>query len=251
VMRDIPGMLSEPGPAVFVWSYDEFAIHYRVKYWIADYALQEDVRDSVVASLWYALRRHSIEIPFPVRSVEVRRPRAARKPEREYENAIIAELRQVDFLRALSHEELGMLVPRVRIHQFGSGEALVREGERGQSLYIIRDGVVGVTVQHSDGSQRHVANLTRPAIVGEMGMMTGEPRTATVKARTDVEVLEVGREAFGELFRKHPEAVNQISEIIAARMTEQREVRTAEAGADAGSARRNWLVAKMRQIFDI
>ena len=53
--------------------------------------------------------------------------------------------------------------------------------------------------------------------------MTGEPRNATCKAETDVEVLELNRESFSDLFKKHPEAVEQISEVIANRASERRE----------------------------
>ena len=72
LLRDVPQVLREPPPEVLVWNYGDFAIQYSIKYWIADYGVQERVRDRVASSLWYALRRHSIEIPFPTRTVHVR-----------------------------------------------------------------------------------------------------------------------------------------------------------------------------------
>ena len=81
-------------------------------------------------------------------------------------------------------------------------------------------------------------------------MMTGEPRNATLRAQTDVEVLELSRESFSNLFKEHPEAVEQIGEVIANRASERREL-LKESGTDGVRARRNWWVAKVRQIFDI
>jgi CRP-like cAMP-binding protein len=92
--------------------------------------------------------------------------------------------------------------------------------------------------------------LGRSQIIGEAGMMTGEPRNATCKAQTDVEVLELNRESFSELFKQHPEAVEQISEVIANRASERREL-LKDTGHDGVTARRNRWVVRLRQIFDL
>ena len=108
-----PQVLRDPPPEVLAWSYTDFAIQYLIKYWISDYGVQEHVRDRVASSLWYALRRHSIEIPFPTRTVHVRD--AGRdedeKADAQFERELMTDLRQVDWLRGLSDEELKLLVP--------------------------------------------------------------------------------------------------------------------------------------------
>ncbi|HEY6394589.1 MAG TPA: mechanosensitive ion channel domain-containing protein, partial [Candidatus Binataceae bacterium] len=144
VVRDLPHVLSTPAPEVYAWEYGDYAIKYRIKYWLADYGVEERVRDSLVSSLWYALRRHGIEIPYPVRSVEVREARRGRGATQEYEREVMSELRQVPFLQHLADDELRVLVPSVQVHQFGAGEVLLRQGEPGDSLYMIRRGTVEV-----------------------------------------------------------------------------------------------------------
>jgi CRP-like cAMP-binding protein len=81
-------------------------------------------------------------------------------------------------------------------------------------------------------------------------MMTGESRNATCKAQTDVEVLELNRESFSDLFKQHPEAIEQISEVIANRASERKEL-LKDTVHDGVTARRNWWIAKVRQIFDL
>ncbi len=250
VLRDVPDVLHHPEPEILAWEFGDYAIRYRVRYWLADYGRSEQIHARVVSGLWYAMRRHGIEIPFPVRTLVLSQER--RVEESEVQREIIAELRNVDFLRELSDDEMRILAGAVRVHQFGAGEALVREGETGDALYIIRRGVVDVTAKGADGHPIHLNELTRPAFFGEMALMTGEARNATIRARTDVEVLEMTRNGFTELFKSHPDAAAQMSEIIAARLSQRRELLDAGHPADGGvHGRSGWLLAKMREIFDI
>jgi small-conductance mechanosensitive channel/CRP-like cAMP-binding protein len=247
VMADVQHVLLDPSPEVLAWEYGDSAIKYRIKFWIPDYSLQEEIRNSLVTSLWYALRRHSMEIPFPTQTIDVRPPKASHRSQEEFEKEIIHELRQIDFLHKMPESEVRLLVPHVQVHEFGAGETLVSQGDTGDTMYIIRRGKVEVLARTEKGTLRHIAVLGRPQIIGEAGMMTGDPRNATIKAQTDVEVLELNRESFAELFKKHPEAVEQISEVIANRASE-RVSRLQEPGHDGVVARRNW-VARVRQIF--
>ncbi len=250
VLRDLPDVMHHPAPEIFAWEYGDSAIRYRVKYWLADYGLADQVHDRVVTSLWYALRRHGMEIPFPIRTLRVSHERRIEESQSLLE--IAEELRGVDFLRELREEEIRMLCAAVRVRQFGAGEMLMREGDPGDAFYIIRRGVVDVNANGADGRPVHLNELTRPAFFGEMALMTGDPRNATIRARTDVEVLEMTREAFTQLFKAHPEAAAQISEVIAARMSQRRELLDTGPAADGGArGRSGWLLAKMRSIFDL
>src|SRR5271156_6256431 len=183
LLRDLPQVLRDPPPEVLAWNYSDFAIEYRIKYSIADYGALERVRDRVASSLWYALRRHSIEIPFPTRTVHVRD--AGRdeddRADAAFERELMADLRQIDWLHGLSDDELKLLVPTVAVRQFGAGEMLVRAGEQGDSMFIVRSGKAEVFGHTADGQIRHVANYARGDVTGEMALMTGQPRTASVR----------------------------------------------------------------------
>jgi len=184
LLRDVPQVLRDPPPEVLAWNYSDFAIEYRIKYSIADYGLQEHVRDRVASSLWYALRRHSIEIPFPTRTVYVRVAGrdADDKADADFERELMSGLRQVYFLRGLNDDELRLLVPTVAVRQFGAGEMLMRAGEQGDSMFIVRSGTAEVFAHTADGQTRHIGNYAGGDFTGEMALMTGEPRTASVRA---------------------------------------------------------------------
>lgn len=250
-LRDVPYLLIDPEPEVFAWEYGDSSIKYRIKYWLADYAHQDGARSAVITTLWYTLRRHAMEIPYPIHTLHMQRAQLVPSKLSEFEQEIIRELRNVDFLQNLTDQELKLLVPNVHVHQFGAGEALMREGEQGDTLYVIRRGYVDVLGTAKDGRQTHLATVGPTKFIGERGFLIAEPRGATCRAKTDVEVIEMNREAFSELFKQHPEAVSQISEIIAARDTENRELLAVGTGTDGRTARRNWFISRIREIFDV
>ena len=252
LLRDVPLVLREPAPEVLAFSYSDFAIQYQIKYSIADYGAQEHVRDRVASSLWYALRRHSIEIPFPTRTVHVRD--AGRdeddRADAAFERELMADLRQIDWLRGLSDDELKLLVPTVSVRQFGAGEMLVRAGEQGDSMFIVRSGKAEVFGHTADGQIRHVANYARGDVTGEMALMTGQPRTASVRALTDLEVIEMDREGFVRLFKEHPDAAAGIGDIITARNRDLLEKLASGDTLDGRGGPHRWLLNKMRELFD-
>src|SRR6202167_6038487 len=252
LLHDVPQVLRDPPPEVLAWDYSDFAIQYRIKYSIPDYGAQERVRDRVASSLWYALRRHSIEIPFPTRTVHVRD--AGRdedeKADAQFERELMSDLRQVDWLRGLSDNEMKLLVPTVSVRPFRAGEMLVRAGEQGGSMFIVRSAKAEVFGHTADGEVRHIANYARGDITGEMALMTGEPRPASVRALADLEVIEMDREGFARLFKEHPDAAAGIGDIITARNRDRLEKLASGDTLDGRGGPHRWLLNKMRELFD-
>ena len=99
--------------------------------------------------------------------------------------------------------------------RFGRGEALIREGDDGHTFYVIVSGEVAVA---RGGTE--VARLARGAYLGEMSLLTGDARSATVVATSDVVVLELDREAFGRHFAQKPERAQQMSDLLAQRRSQ-------------------------------
>lgn len=248
VLRQVPDIARNPPPQVWVVDYGDFAIKYRIRFWMVDYSLQDQVRDQVMTAMWYAFRRSRIEIPFPIRTLYMHDvTKAAEHVELAREQA--TALRQVDFLRALSDEELAVLAPAVREAVFGSGETVCREGEAGDSFFVVLRGVVEVVARAGDGRETHVADLAPPAVFGEMSLLTGEARSATVRARSDARLLVVERDGFERLFQSRPDFAETVSEMVARRQTELRERRERVSTAESAETRSRKLLARMQSIF--
>lgn len=236
-----------PEPCVLVVDYGDFAVKYRIRFWMIDYSRQDFVRDDIMTSLWYALRRNGIEIPYPIRTLHVKPAPGAAAGMDERQRELVAALRQIDFLRELGEEELLTLVPNLYEVEFGRGEIVCREGEAGETFYALRRGTVEVLAVRASGEQTHVADLEAPAYFGEMSLLTGAARSATVRATSDARLLVVEREGFESLFKARPSIAEAISRELATRQTELRELRATVTESTEGRSRD--LLAKMRSIF--
>jgi CRP-like cAMP-binding protein len=249
VLREVPDVVSMPPAVIELEEYGDFAIKYRLRFWMRDYSRQEAVRDAIMTSLWYAFQRHRIEIPFPIRNVYVR---AGEQPDADaaaVEQQRLAALRQVDFLADLDDAELGMLGSNLEDAVFGGNEVVCREGDSGDSFFVLRRGTVEVVARSAGGHETHVADLTAPAFFGEMALLTGEPRAATVRAKGDAELLVVERSGFEALFKTRPSVAAAVSHVLATRQSELRERREQSVVAESTESRSRRLLAKMQAIF--
>ena len=247
VLHHNPEIAKSPPPQVWVVDYGDFAVKYRIRFWMTDYSRQDHVRDEIMTSLWYALRRNGIEIPFPIRTLHVKRTPAGAARYDDRQRELVVALRQVDFLTGLDEEELATLVPNLFEAEFGRGETICREGEAGDTFYVMRNGTVEILARGIKGEETHVRDLEAPAFFGEMSLLTGEPRAATVRAKNDARLLVVEREGFENLFKARPSIAEAISHALATRQSELRERRAAV--ADTAEGRSRTLLAKMRTIF--
>jgi CRP-like cAMP-binding protein len=168
--------------------------------------------------IWYALHRAGMEIPFPslnVNMTEMNEDRIARKLDEDYARRVDA-LSKVDVFRALDAEKVDRLARLLRMAIFGPGEVILHQGDPGDSLYVLRSGRVAVRLE-TRGGHREIATLSAGQFFGEMSLMTGESRTATVVAKSDVECYIVEKDAFQQILEEKPELAGVISEILARR----------------------------------
>ncbi len=249
LLANNPDVAKVPPPQVMVVDYGDFAIKYCIHFWMVDYARQEGVRDAIMTSIWYAFRRSGIEIPYPIRTVHMHQAAPVTDDVDRAHHRRMMTLRQVDFLSELSDEEIAMLAPSLRDVGFGRGEVVCREGDPGTTLFVIRRGTVEVVARGADGREAHVADLSSPAFFGEMAVLTGEPRAATVRAKSDTELLVVEREGFEALFRSRPGVAEAMCQVLATRQSELRERREQAHASDTTESRASGLLQKIQATF--
>ncbi|MGZ6125474.1 MAG: cyclic nucleotide-binding domain-containing protein, partial [Myxococcales bacterium] len=203
----------------------------------------------VQEAIWYALRRAAIEMPYPQTTVSYRERAAEAEARRRSEHLAEAEelLGRIDFVQALSAEARRVLAERTRFLDYGPGQAIVRQGESGETLYLVARGEVSVRVQ-IEGGEREVARLGRGALFGEMSVLTGEPRTATVVALGDASLLSVDRDAFDRILSAEPDLAERLAETIARRRMALEAVRAEQQSAAMESVT-STLLTRIREIF--
>jgi CRP/FNR family transcriptional regulator, cyclic AMP receptor protein len=117
----------------------------------------------------------------------------------------------------------GKLLAGKRTLELPAGETLFERGDAGDGCYWLRRGVLAVCVTSHNGERRILAILGPGAIVGELVMIDGLPRSASVQAVRDCELTFVGRAAFSELLRRHPEFYSDVATTLAERLRQSDE----------------------------
>jgi small-conductance mechanosensitive channel/CRP-like cAMP-binding protein len=246
---DVPDVLTDPAPVLRVAKHGENAIEYEVKIWLSDLARIPDIKSECRAQIWYHFRREGIKIPYPVR--ELRRRRVSEPAGEAGPSASPLErLRSVPFFAALPEELLLPLAGGAVAREFGAGERIVRQGDTGDSCYVVDGGRAAVLVTDGTG-ERQVAVLEPGSLFGEMSLLTGEPRSATVRAQGDVRLLVLSVPALRTALERSPRLAHDLAEAVTLRkegLLEARARLDAEARAHVLAASRG-LVDAIRRFF--
>ncbi len=218
VSSPLARMARDPKPQVLFFGTRDGLGQYRVRYWLTDLAVDEVTDAEVRVRVYYALRRAGLSFSIPAQTVlhtARDEARAQRKSDAEMARRLEA-IGKVDVLGVLGVEERLKLAETVRSAPYAKGEAMTREGDRDDGLYMIVAGEAAVRIGAGDAA-REVARLGPGQFFGEMSLMTGEPRSASVVALTDVDTYRLDKAAFEELIRMRPEITDAVAELLTER----------------------------------
>jgi small-conductance mechanosensitive channel len=252
------GVLREPQPDVLLTNYGDFAITYRLRYWLKDFAGVPQTEDRIMTNIWYHFKRAGISIPFPIRDVTLRQvdEKAEGRAAEERLARISSYLAEVDLLAALSKTERKDLATVTAERRYAAGEKIVRQGDPGAEFFIVVAGTAHVTVRREGGRSIDVGTFGPGYFFGEMSLLTGEPRRATITAAVDTDVIVIGKDAFRETIAAHPKIAEKLSAAVEKRKADI-EKEFAEAGDADGAAAveneysRENVLKKIKTFFDI
>jgi small-conductance mechanosensitive channel/CRP-like cAMP-binding protein len=242
-MCNAPRVLAAPAPDVILESFGDSAINYRARFWIDDFDRDVLARDQVRTAIYYSFARHGIDIPWPIQVQYTKDWPEAEATTRYREREQL--LASVDLFAALSPEQRRGIAAATTSRVYGNGEAIVRQGDAGQSMYVVCSGAAVVVIEPD---KREVARIPPGGYFGEMSLLTGEPRTATVVARGDTVVMEIDAEEFRQLGATHPQAIEQIGLAAVTRRAELDAAKKAAHGTAVAEAPANFL-ARMRKFL--
>jgi len=250
------GVSRKPDPEVLLLSYDDFSIEYDVRFWIKDYKKKDNIQDSVRARIWYYFRRHGIEIPFPIRNVNLRTVSAEAEEERKRteEKGLRRALGRVPILEALGEQDMESLMEEIEVLNFATGEDLVKQGDPGESFFIILKGNMSVVIVDDTGQEHEVGALGKHDYFGEMSLVTGERRNATVRCVEDCSVAVVDREAFRHVMQANEKVFEALTDIVHERI-EMNRAKLASSGKRQEELPpkrdKGWVRSTMQSLFGI
>jgi small-conductance mechanosensitive channel/CRP-like cAMP-binding protein len=247
--HNIDGVLTHPVPVVQFVDYEPSWMVYYVHFFVRDYRTRLRAERVYRTHLWYRARRLGWKHPYNISHIiSHTEPEPVEKtPDVE---PPLDHLQGVPILEPLEPGELEKLAGRSTIHRYGSGEYICHAGEAGDSMYVILAGDVQVLLK--DGvNEPVVAELRRGDSFGEMSLLTGEPRSASVRAEKDVIVLRIDRADFARILMQNPTVAEHLSQVLAERSEGLDQTRSLALAREEEKARREKSAHFFRRITSL
>ncbi|HEV8258726.1 MAG TPA: mechanosensitive ion channel family protein [Casimicrobiaceae bacterium] len=255
---ELPFVATEPMAHCICTGFDSTAIKYVVYYWLTDIKSYLVTDSRVRVHVYAALGRAGMEIPISRSDLYLHSGRHLQliKSEREQESRV-ALLRSLELFAPLTDDETHALAAQLIGTPFGVGDFATRQGEPSDSLYILARGSVGIFRDAAPGSssaRQRLATLAAPEIFGEMGLLTGEARSATIAAESEVLCYRLDKAAFESIIQARPELAAALAQTATARSALNDATLaslSAEARARATVTRVSEVLRRIRQFFGL
>ena len=251
---EIPNVAVTPAVIVTCRNFSESGITYAVIYWLTDLRFDLQTDSAIRVHVHAALRREHLRIPFPHRVLIDGGELRADVTSDEALAKRLTTLSQIELFAPMTAEERRALASELADCHYVRNDVISRRGDVADSLYVLAQGQVAIYGEADGGPRPRLATLEAPAYFGEMGLLTGQARTATVIAEADVLCYRLDKSGFDTILRARPELVDGLSRVVAKRQAEN-DATLQAADADARTrmtvSRASDLVRRIRQFFDM
>lgn len=247
------GPLPDPAPKARVNSITENGVEYRVRYWIVPRLVSPPkARHTVLTSVLDHLHQAGMTLAYPKQDTYL-----ASMPKRQHEPELMEDrrelLKRIAWFAALTTDEIKQVAESLLPRRFPGGATLMVEGEVGDSMFVVVEGLLEMHAKSPELKKDvQIGKLVPGDFYGEMSLLTGEQRPATIKAVTDVVAYELRKEHMAPLLKARPEVADAISEIVARRQIAAEralaEVATPEKEEQTLSLAAN-ICGKMKRFF--
>lgn len=251
----IANVAATPAPSCVLMEFAPGSLRYALRYWLLDPADDDPTDSSVRRHVLAALQRHGWRIALPEQQVHLVKESEGHRDavHRREQERRLAALKAVDLFAVLDDAERMRLAERLVYSPFAAGDVLTRQGAVAHWLYLLVSGEAEVCWQAPSGEQRQVVRLGAGQVFGEMGLMTGAARAATVVAVSDVECYRLDKAGFQSIIQARPDLAESLSHILAQRAAQLEALQSdfqRQHSTDHG-ARRADLLARMRRFFGL
>lgn len=252
----IDNVARTPAPSCVLMEFGNGYGKYALRFWLIDPQPDDPTDSAVRVHVLATLQRAGIRIAVPENALHIT------KENERYRKAVrsrsvdrqLAALQKVELFASLEANELAQIAERLVYAPFARGDVLIRQGEVANWLYLLTKGDVDVWYEPQGEAPRFLKTLYGGSVVGEMGLLTGEPRRATVSARTDVECYRLDKAVFEEVIRARPEVVEEMAATLTAREHELENLKREAASEPATTRSRNGddtLLRRIRRFFNL
>jgi CRP-like cAMP-binding protein/small-conductance mechanosensitive channel len=246
------GIAENPKPRCIVVEYHPQYVEYGALVWLMRPGFELVDISGVRTRINFALTRIGAPLSSIPYMVEQRTEAA---PDLDAESKERMDLlRRIEVAQCLNEEETRQLASHMRKVSFGPGEVILRQGDAGDSAYIVKSGRVRILLSNDSGLSEQVACLAPGDFFGEMSLLTGERRTATALALDQVDCYHLAKPDLDAVFAGRPDVAADIAGLLAKRqegLAAVREKLSDEAARQRELQNRSDLLSRIRRYFAI
>jgi small-conductance mechanosensitive channel/CRP-like cAMP-binding protein len=229
----VEAVLRRPRPTAYVTEFQDYGINYVLRYWTKRYHDRVPIDGDVSRMIWYEFKRQGIEIPFPMSDkllndfmAVVYRQRKLPPDDGEVDR-IVRVLSESELISRfltdtegkplLSDAEIRDLAASLKFARYTDKEKLFQQGDEGEDCYIVVSGKLQGRIEYRGGIPPQEFEIVTGALLGEMSLITGMPRTASVIAVGEVELLRITTSSFTGLLALRSEIPERLSRVASER----------------------------------
>jgi small-conductance mechanosensitive channel len=227
-------VLADPPPRALVAEFQDGKVNYQLDYWIENYRGEPEIRSEISAEIWRALDIAGISLiwlgdqaktaPSPGKDERIEEKRRLQVLESRFvpvtgaaRNDLDRLLSRVELFRHLDDAHRAAIADVVSRQDVQAGDVIVEQGDRSDCLFVLGEGLLEVSVTAPSGERRTINRLCVGHVFGEMALLTGEARTATVRALLPSVVYAIAKQDFEAILRDNPELATRLGSIITQR----------------------------------
>jgi small-conductance mechanosensitive channel/CRP-like cAMP-binding protein len=218
LQAEINNVAKLPAPNCVLMEIDKGYARYALRYWLTDLAADDSTDGALRWHVYAALKRAGIKLAE--QDVQYVREKEKHDVEAQQGELLrrVKTLKRVELFKQMTDEELHKLATRLKYAPFAKGNLITKQGETGKHwLFVIINGETEVYLEMPNGDKRSLNVLAKGDFFGEMSLMTGAPRVASVMAKTDVECYRLDKKAVEEIMLERPSIAEEISHILVER----------------------------------
>lgn len=224
---------------VLLKEYGDSSIVYDIYYTVNDYSKIRIVRDSIYSGIWYKFKSKGIEIPFPIRTVIMK----SEEKEKMISDELLEKIKNTDIFSELNENALKEFLNYGILREYNGGETVVKEGESGETMFFVIEGSFDVI-----RGDKTIGEIKNGDFFGEMSLLTGEKRYATVVAKEFSKAIEIDREAFKVLLEKEKKIIDKLKVVLDKRIKEKEESFEEKSSK---KLKQNNLFERFKKIFKV
>jgi len=247
----LQGLAKEPQPWVQLTEFANSSMTYTLYYAVTSVADRLQIHDQLATRVWTALDRAGMQIPYPQHVLHIQRPKPTEPTEKApVPEKILSALGHWELAQVFSKEDLEELGRWVHIRTYAAGDIIFKQGEEGDSLFLIMDGFVDI-INGTDHQGSVIAVLGNHQVFGEMSLLTGAPRSMTVRAQSRLDVLEIAKSGMQRILMKRPTLSEKLAQVVAERQKAEPMVDSHSGSLSANADMADTLLERIKHFFDL